>query len=95
MSKLKYEDVKKEVEKEGWQLLSTDYANLKTDMSFKCPEGHVNYYSLEKWRRGHICVTCKENPYINIKTGSSEPVFILYVLKNSQADKIIRFATCS
>ena len=68
LSKLKYEDVKKEVEKEGWQLLSTDYANLKTDMSFKCTEGHVNYYSLEKWRRGHICITCKENPYINIKT---------------------------
>lgn len=68
MAKLKYDDIKAEVEKEGWELLSTSYTNLKTDMSFKCPEGHVNYYSLEKWRRGHVCVTCKENPYSNIKT---------------------------
>lgn len=68
LAKLKYDEIKKEVEKTGWQLLSSSYTNLKTDMSFKCPEGHVNYYSLEKWRRGHICVTCKENPYSNIKT---------------------------
>lgn len=68
LSKLKYEEIKKEIEEAGWQLLSSSYTNLKTDMSFKCPEGHVNYYSLEKWRRGHMCVTCKENPYSSIKT---------------------------
>ena len=37
--RLKYDDIKKEVEECGWQLLSTTYTNLKTDMSFQCPNG--------------------------------------------------------
>lgn len=68
MKKLNYEDVKQEVEQLNWKLLSPIYTNLKEDMSFQCPEGHINYYSLERWRRGHICVTCKNNPYANMKT---------------------------
>lgn len=68
MARLKYEEVKKEVEELGWELLTNNYTNLKTEMSFKCPEGHINYYSLEKWRRGHTCVTCKNNHYSNIST---------------------------
>ena len=68
MARLKYEDIKKEVEECGWQLLSTTYTNLKTDMSFQCPNGHTNFYSLEKWRRGHECPICKNNPLANVKT---------------------------
>lgn len=64
--KLKYEDIVEEVEKEGWELLTPTYTNLKTDMSFKCPAGHTNFYSFEKWRRGHVCVTCKNNPLFNV-----------------------------
>lgn len=65
--KLKIDDVKKEVEETGWTLLSNEYQNLTTDMSFKCPEGHINYYSLEKWRRGHECLTCKNNPFFEME----------------------------
>lgn len=66
MSRLKYTDIKKEVEECGWQLLSTTYTNLKTDMTFKCPNGHSNYYSLEKWRHGHVCSICENNPLANV-----------------------------
>lgn len=66
MARLKYDEIKKEIEEAGWELLSSSYTNLKTDMSFKCPEGHINYYSLEQWRRGHVCVTCKNNKYSNV-----------------------------
>lgn len=66
MGRLKYEDIKKEVEDAGWQLLTESYTNLKTDMNFKCPHGHPNYYSLEKWRRGHKCLTCENNPLANV-----------------------------
>lgn len=60
--KLKYEDVKQDIEKGGWHLVSTDYVNLKTDLELKCPEGHLNYVSYEKWRRGtYECPICKQN----------------------------------
>jgi len=26
----------------------------------------MNFYSLEKWRQGHICLTCKNNPFKNV-----------------------------
>lgn len=65
MSRLKYEDIKKEVKETGWELISTSYSNLKTEMNFKCPEGHMNYISLEKWRRNYKCPTCTANPYKN------------------------------
>ena len=65
---MKYDDIKKEVEECGWQLLSTTYTNLKTDMTFKCPNGHSNYYSLEKWRHGHVCSICENNPLANVNT---------------------------
>lgn len=68
MSKLKLDDIKKEVSEAGWELLSSSYSNLDTDMSFKCPEGHINYYSLKKWRRNHKCVTCEHNPLKDVST---------------------------
>lgn len=68
MAKLKYEDIRKEVEDEGWTLLTEHYTNLKTDMHFKCPEGHNNFYSLDKWRRGHKCVMCENNPLKHVPT---------------------------
>nr|DAS64332.1 MAG TPA: protein of unknown function (DUF4177) [Caudoviricetes sp.] len=35
MSKLTYEDVKKEIEKRGWELVSTSYVNLDSDLDFE------------------------------------------------------------
>lgn len=67
MSKLKFENVKEEIEKENWSLISTSYSNLKTDLEMKCPNGHLNVFSLERWRRGHKCPICEQNPYNNIK----------------------------
>ena len=66
MARLKIEDIRQEVESFGWILLSENYVNLKTEMHFKCPEGHNNYTSLEKWRRGHKCLTCENNPLKNV-----------------------------
>lgn len=66
MSRLKFEDIKMEVEKSGWKLLSTTYSNLKTDMTFQCPNGHSNYYSMEKWRKSHSCPICENNPLANV-----------------------------
>lgn len=44
--------------------MSTEYVNLKTDLEIICPEGHTNYVSYEKWRRGNYeCPICKQNPF--------------------------------
>jgi hypothetical protein len=61
--RLKYEDVKDEIEAEGWKLLSTSYTNLKTQMTFECPNGHENFYTMEYWRRHKECPICKANKY--------------------------------
>lgn len=69
-SKYKYEDIKKEVEDSGWELISTAYSNLKTEMEFQCPEGHKVFMTLEKWRRKKTCPVCEANPIKNVPTNS-------------------------
>lgn len=66
MSKINYEDIKKEVESHGWQLLSTSYTNLKTEMNFKCEEGHSIYLPWDKVRKDFSCPVCQTNQYKTI-----------------------------
>lgn len=67
MSKITYENVKADIESQGWKLLSTEYKNLKADLEVQCPEGHLCYVSYEKWRRGNYqCPTCKQNPFFQV-----------------------------
>ena len=40
MSKIKIEEIRKEAEQHGWEVLSDTYQNLNTEMIFKCDEGH-------------------------------------------------------
>ena len=68
MAKISFEEIKKEVENHNWQLISTSYINLKTEMNFKCNEGHNIYLSWEKVRNKFICPICKNNRYKNIET---------------------------
>lgn len=68
MSKIKYEDIKKEVEQIGWELISESYKNLDDEMIFKCPEGHTVYSSWKKMRARPECPTCKNNQYKELDT---------------------------
>jgi hypothetical protein len=66
--KIKYEEVKEDIHSKGWQLMSTEYINLKTDLELICPEGHTNYVNYDKFRRGNYeCPICKQNPYSKIE----------------------------
>lgn len=63
-NKLKFEDIKADIENKGWQLNQDNYVNLKTDLQVICPEGHDCFVSYEKWRRGAFeCPICKQNQY--------------------------------
>ena len=63
-NRLKIEDVKQNIESQGWHLISEEYINLKTDLQVKCPEGHDCFVSYNKWRKGTFeCPICKQNQY--------------------------------
>lgn len=63
-NKIKFEDVKTDIENQGWQLISEEYINLKTDLQVICPEGHDCLVTYDKWRRGSFeCPICKQNQY--------------------------------
>ena len=68
MSKIKYEDIKKEVKQIGWELISESYKNLDDEMIFKCPEGHTVYSSWKKMRARPECPICKNNQYKELNT---------------------------
>ena len=40
MAKITIDQIKEEIKVDGWELLSTEYKNLSTEMMFKCPNGH-------------------------------------------------------
>ena len=63
MSKIKIEDIKEELAREGWELLSDSYKNLEEEMTFKCPEGHYVFTSWKKMRNKFKCPSCESNIY--------------------------------
>lgn len=65
MSSIKIEQIREEVAKENWQLISTEYKNLDTIMDFICPEGHNVSLPWKKLRNKLICPICSKNTYKN------------------------------
>ena len=62
MSRLKINDIKKDLEERGWKLLSEEYQNLDSILEFQCPEGHHVLKSYKQIRRKYECPICKKNP---------------------------------
>ncbi len=58
MKKLTYEFVKSEIEKDGYQLLSTKYKNTYTKLKIKCDKGHEYLVQFYSFRNGHRCPYC-------------------------------------
>ena len=48
LAKTKIEEIRKAAIEHGWELLSTEYKNLDTELSFKCDEGHTVYAPYKK-----------------------------------------------
>lgn len=93
MAKITIEEIKKEVESNNWELLSTSYTNLKTEMNFKCAEGHNIFLTWEKTRGKFICPVCKNNRYKNIENEiAPKKKNTQRVLALDQATKITGFS---
>ena len=65
MSRIKIEDIRVEVEKDGWKVISQDYTNLDTEMEFLCDEGHSVFAPWKKLRQSRECPICKQNQFKN------------------------------
>lgn len=48
MARIKIEDIRAEVEKDGWKLISDNYENLDTELVFECSGGTQSICPLEK-----------------------------------------------
>ena len=68
MSKIKIEDIREELKKDNWKLISDTYANLEAELVFECSEGHRVYSSWKKIRTQRTCPICQNNPLKNIDT---------------------------
>ena len=59
MAKIRIEDIQNELAADGWKVISTEYNNLDTEMTFECPEGHRVFVPWKKLRTKRECPTCK------------------------------------
>ena len=64
MAKIRIEDIQNELSAEGWKVISTEYTNLDTEMTFECPEGHRIFLPWKKLRTKRECPTCKQSVMI-------------------------------
>lgn len=67
MSKIKIEDIRKLAEEHQWILLSEQYKNLETELTFQCNEGHQVYLPYKKVRDRWICPICEQNKYAHFE----------------------------
>lgn len=59
MARIPLTQIQQEAEEQQWKLLSGEYKNLKSELTFECPKGHTVITSYEKWRRSHSCPICE------------------------------------
>mgnify|MGYP002514161332 FL=1 len=61
MARIKIEDIRAELEKDNWKVVSEEYVNLETEMIFECAEGHRVYAPWKKIRQKRVCPICQQN----------------------------------
>ena len=61
MSRITLEQIKETLSTEKWEVISTSYTNLDSEMHFRCPEGHDVYSPWKRLRAKLECPACKKN----------------------------------
>ena len=61
MAKITIEQIQQELKGTGWSCNDSKYINLKTVMSFTCPEGHLVEQTWDKLRNRRFCPVCAIN----------------------------------
>lgn len=68
MAKISIDQIKEELAKDNWTLISEQYKNLDTEMTFECSEGHRVYATWKKIRQNRECPICKKNSFKSVTT---------------------------
>lgn len=63
MAKIQLDSIRKELEQDGWKLISEDYKNLDEELVYECNEGHRVFAPWKKIRVKRECPVCKNNIY--------------------------------
>lgn len=64
---INYYSVLNHLEQEGWQLISTEYKNLDTELEMICPQGHAQKQTYKQWRKHPLCEQCMAGDPFKIK----------------------------
>lgn len=93
MAKIRLEDIENELNAEGWVVISTEYTNLDTEMTFECPKGHRVFMPWKKLRGKHECPTCKQKQeFEQNATVQPKPKGVKRTLALDQASKVTGYA---
>jgi hypothetical protein len=63
MAKISLDQIKQEIEQDGWKIHSLEYKNLETEMSFECNNGHNVFAPWKKLRTRRECPICKQTTF--------------------------------
>jgi hypothetical protein len=65
--KVDLEVIRKEMKKEGYTLLSSEYMKSSDKLKYKCPNGHEYSTSWDAWKsKGNRCAICSKNAKLDI-----------------------------
>jgi len=65
LKKLTYEFVKEKIEKEGYELLSTEYVGARSKLNIRCLVGHEYTVAYNSFKSGHRCPFCSDHGKIS------------------------------
>ena len=66
MARITLDSIREELAQDNWQVISTEYKNLDTEMEFKCAEGHSVFAPYKQIRTKRECPICKANKFKNV-----------------------------
>lgn len=93
MAKIRLEDIENELNADGWSVISTEYSNLDTEMTFECPKGHRVFMPWKKLRGKHECPTCKQKQEFELcSIVQPKPKGVKRTLALDQASKVTGYA---
>lgn len=63
MARFSIDQIREELKPKGWDILSTKYKNLDSELIFQCPEGHEVYNTWRRMRTRRECPVCNQSQF--------------------------------
>lgn len=92
MAKITLDQIKQEIEQDGWKVHSLEYKNLETEMSFECNNGHNVFAPWKKLRTRRECPICKQITFQQTDKIIPKPKGATRILALDQATKITGYS---